>query len=74
MKGTNHSRLVWITDVLPHALAAEIRLRVERGAAVMKQTLEEEAARLRVRAARQTFALSARIASIGERNVLRYYC
>lgn len=43
-EGTSRSRLVWITDVLPHALAEEIRLRVERGAAVMKQTLEDEAA------------------------------
>ena len=37
------SRLVWITDVLPHELAAEVRMHVERGAAVMKQTMEEEA-------------------------------
>ena len=44
-EGEGRSRLVWITDVLPHALAAEIRLRVERGAVVMKQTLEEEAQR-----------------------------
>jgi hypothetical protein len=44
-EGASRSRLVWITDVLPHALAAEIRLRVERGADIMKQTLEEEAAR-----------------------------
>ncbi len=39
------SRLVWITDVLPYTLAAEIRARIERGASVMKQTLEEAAAR-----------------------------
>ena len=45
VEGASRSRLVWITDVLPHALAAEIRLRVERGADIMKQTLEEEAAR-----------------------------
>jgi carbon monoxide dehydrogenase subunit G len=44
-KGASHSRLVWITDVLPNELAAEIRMRVERGAVVMKQTLEEEARR-----------------------------
>jgi hypothetical protein len=44
-EGASRSRLVWITDVLPHALATEIRLRVERGADIMKQTLEEEAAR-----------------------------
>lgn len=41
--GESSSRLVWITDVLPDTLAAEIGLRVERGAGVMKQTLEEGA-------------------------------
>ncbi len=40
--GENHSRLVWITDFLPHTFAAEIRARVERGAIVMKQTLEND--------------------------------
>jgi hypothetical protein len=30
-QGESRSRLVWITDVLPHELAVEIRLRVERG-------------------------------------------
>ncbi len=39
--GKNQSRLVWITDFLPHTLAAEIRARVERGAIVMKRALEE---------------------------------
>lgn len=34
------SRLVWITDALPHERAAEIAARVERGAEVMKQTIE----------------------------------
>ncbi len=43
--GEGRSRLVWITDVLPHALAGEVGLRVERGAAIMKQALEEAAAR-----------------------------
>src|SRR3954447_22809358 len=38
--GQHHSRLVWITDALPHERAVEIRVRVERGAEVMKQTLE----------------------------------
>lgn len=33
-------RLVWITDVLPHEMAAPIRDLVEHGARVMKQTLE----------------------------------
>jgi hypothetical protein len=42
-EGEHRSRLVWITDALPHTLGAEIRMRVERGAIVMKQTLEEEA-------------------------------
>ena len=39
-EGANQTRLVWITDFLPHTFAAEIRARVERGAAVMKQALE----------------------------------
>lgn len=43
--GESQSRLVWITDVLPNECAAEIRIRVERGAVVMKQTLEVEASR-----------------------------
>jgi len=30
-EGEHHSRLVWITDALPHTLAEEIRMRVERG-------------------------------------------
>jgi hypothetical protein len=30
-EGDSRGRLVWITDVLPHELAVEIRLRVERG-------------------------------------------
>jgi uncharacterized protein YndB with AHSA1/START domain len=34
------SRLVWITDVLPHSRAAEVRARVERGAAEMRQVIE----------------------------------
>ncbi|MFD0697562.1 SRPBCC family protein [Paenibacillus sp. GCM10027628] len=34
------SRLVWITDFLPNELATEIRMRVDRGAEVMKQTIE----------------------------------
>ncbi len=38
--GEDRSRLVWITDALPHERAPDIRLRVERGAEVMKQTLE----------------------------------
>jgi len=42
-EGAGHSRLVWITDVLPHEFATEIQLRIERGAIVMKETIEEEA-------------------------------
>lgn len=37
------SRLIWITDFLPHEYAAEIRIRVNRGAEIMKQTIEAEA-------------------------------
>ena len=38
--GEHRSRLVWITDALPHGRAVEIRVRVERGATVMKETIE----------------------------------
>ena len=41
--GEHYSRLVWITDFLPHTLATEIRARVERGAIIMKQALEHGA-------------------------------
>jgi carbon monoxide dehydrogenase subunit G len=34
------SRLVWLTDVLPHAMAAPVRARVERGIEEMKAVLE----------------------------------
>ncbi|TYP74574.1 SRPBCC family protein [Paenibacillus methanolicus] len=37
------SKLVWITDFLPAELAAEIQVRVDRGAQVMKATIEAEA-------------------------------
>lgn len=37
--GENRSRLVWITDVLPHAVAGPIGATVEQGAAVMQKTL-----------------------------------
>jgi hypothetical protein len=33
-------RLVWLTDILPHCMAAPVRARVERGIAEMKQALE----------------------------------
>jgi hypothetical protein len=44
-EGEGRSRLVWITDVLPHDLAASISTLVEQGSAAMKQTLEKEAVR-----------------------------
>jgi hypothetical protein len=34
------SRLVWVTDVLPHDRAAEVRARVERAIAEMKHVIE----------------------------------
>ncbi|MBU3060456.1 SRPBCC family protein [Nocardia sp. NEAU-G5] len=37
------ARLVWITDVLPHAAAAEARLRIVRGLQVMRETIEAQA-------------------------------
>jgi hypothetical protein len=39
-EGDGHSRLVWVTDVLPNSLAGEIRARTERGAEEMKHALE----------------------------------
>jgi hypothetical protein len=42
-EGADRCRLVWITDVLPNEMAGEVRARVERGAQVMKQTLEQSA-------------------------------
>jgi hypothetical protein len=39
-EGECHSRLVWITDVLPSSLAGEIRARTVRGAEEMKNVLE----------------------------------
>ncbi|MFI9361912.1 hypothetical protein ACIG5E_12755 [Kitasatospora sp. NPDC053057] len=39
-EGPGRCPLVWTTDVLPHAMAEQVRLRVSRGAQVMKQTLE----------------------------------
>jgi hypothetical protein len=40
-----HSRIVWLTDVLPHALADTVRARVERGIVEMKNVLEADDAR-----------------------------
>ncbi|MET7465584.1 SRPBCC family protein [Nonomuraea sp. NPDC005501] len=42
-EGERAGRLVWTTDVLPHARAAEVRVRVERGAQEMRQALEAAA-------------------------------
>jgi hypothetical protein len=39
------SRLVWITDLLPHELAGPIGEIQDQGLAVMKQTLEQRGAR-----------------------------
>lgn len=36
----DRSRLVWLTDVLPHAMADVVRGRVERGIQEMKEILE----------------------------------
>jgi hypothetical protein len=42
-EGDRAGRLIWTTDVLPHALAAEIHIRMERGAIEMKQAIEATA-------------------------------
>ncbi|GAA4196564.1 SRPBCC family protein [Microbispora amethystogenes] len=42
-EGDRSGRLIWITDVLPHTRAADIRIRMERGAAEMKQAIEAAA-------------------------------
>ncbi|MFE5582406.1 SRPBCC family protein [Kitasatospora sp. NPDC056531] len=39
-EGADRCRLIWTTDVLPHEMAEQVRLRVTRGAQVMKETLE----------------------------------
>jgi hypothetical protein len=36
----DHTLLVWLTDVLPHAMAGAVLSRVERGIIEIKQTLE----------------------------------
>ncbi|KQX44704.1 MULTISPECIES: SRPBCC family protein [unclassified Paenibacillus] len=40
--GERGAKLVWITDFLPEHLTAEIQARVNRGAEVMKATIEAE--------------------------------
>lgn len=42
-EGPGRSRVVWITDVLPHSLAAQVRVRVEVAAEAMKRILEAQA-------------------------------
>ena len=37
--GGNRSRLVWITDVLPHDVAGPIGAMIEQGTAIMQRTL-----------------------------------
>jgi uncharacterized protein YndB with AHSA1/START domain len=37
----DHARIVWLTDVLPHAMADLVRARVERGISEMVVTLEK---------------------------------
>lgn len=39
--GEGHTRLVWMTDLLPDALADFVRLRMDMGSAVIKRTLEQ---------------------------------
>ena len=38
--GAEHSRAVWIADLLPHELAGDISAMIEQGMGVMKATLE----------------------------------
>ena len=38
--GDGRTRLVWVADLLPHELAADIRGMMEQAAAIMKKTLE----------------------------------
>jgi carbon monoxide dehydrogenase subunit G len=38
--GAEHSRAVWIADLLPHELAGDISAMIEQGMGVMKKTLE----------------------------------
>ncbi|MEU4832492.1 SRPBCC family protein [Streptosporangium sp. NPDC023615] len=39
-EGDGAGRLIWTTDVLPHARAAEARVRIEYGALEMKRAIE----------------------------------
>jgi len=42
-EGEGRSRLVWIADLLPHAMARPIAAMIDEGMAVMKKTLEAQA-------------------------------
>lgn len=42
-EGADHTRLVWIADLLPHELEAQIATMIDQGMAAMKQTLERSA-------------------------------
>ncbi|WP_327092197.1 SRPBCC family protein [Nonomuraea sp. NBC_01738] len=42
-EGDRAGRLIWTTDVLPHARAAEVRIRMHHGAEEMKQAIEATA-------------------------------
>jgi hypothetical protein len=39
-EGGGRTRLVWIADLLPHALAERVATMIDQGMAAMKQTLE----------------------------------
>src|SRR5262249_12747603 len=43
--GEDRCRVVWITDILPHCLEAEVRVRVERGAVEIKEAIEVAASK-----------------------------
>ena len=42
--GQGETRLVWITDVLPHEVGEPVRALIDHGAVVLKATLEGAAA------------------------------
>lgn len=44
-EGSERSRLIWVTDLLPNQLAEAVRARIAVGAQVMKQTLEAASTR-----------------------------
>ena len=44
-EGPDRTRLIWIADLLPNALTANVQALIEQGIAVMQQTLERGASR-----------------------------